>query len=165
MHGLHYRYLDFFVGIISLFYLINFFKYSDQNKNSESLNTIQEQSNIVNQSKDLSITNLRKLDIEEKQEWIQRRERLRQIIGLDRVDFPSMTKKTTVESMLKTQRDNFGITMPILGQFVRKYMQHRSRTNFDQVQIHGGKVRINFIVEIIFSIIYFFRQLFIHYYH
>jgi hypothetical protein len=43
--------------------------------------------------------------------------------------------------MLKIQRDNFGIATRVLGQFARKYMQHRSRTNFDQVQIHGGKVR------------------------
>lgn len=57
------------------------------------------------------------------------------------MDSIPITKKTTIESMLKTQRDNFGITMPILGQFVRKYMQHRPRSNFDHIQIHGGKVR------------------------
>lgn len=50
--------------------------------------------------------------------------------------------------MLKTQRDNFGITMPILGQFVRKYMQHRSRSNFHDIQIHDGKVRKCFLFVI-----------------
>jgi hypothetical protein len=49
--------------------------------------------------------------------------------------------------MLKTQRENFGITMPILGQFVRKYMQHRSKSNFDHIQIHGGKVRYYFFLR------------------
>jgi hypothetical protein len=87
------------------------------------------------------MTSLQKSDTEEKREWMQRRERLRQIIGLDRVDFLPINKKSTVESMLKTQRDNCGITTPVLGQFVRKYMQHKSRTNFDRIQIHGGKVR------------------------
>jgi len=43
--------------------------------------------------------------------------------------------------MLKIQRDHFGITMPVLGQFVRKYMQHKSRSTFDHIKIHGGKVR------------------------
>jgi hypothetical protein len=67
--------------------------------------------------------------------------------------------------MLKIQRDNFGITMPVLGQFVRKYMQHRPKSNFDHIQIHGGKVRDCSFNKISFFIIYLYRQLFIHYYH
>jgi hypothetical protein len=46
------------------------------------------------------MTSLQKSDTEEKREWTQRRERLRQIIGLDRVDFLPINKKSTVESML-----------------------------------------------------------------
>lgn len=90
----------------------------------------------------MAMTPVRKNNVEEKREWIQRRERLHHLIGLDRPETITMTKTVTVESMLKTQRENFGITMPVLGQFVRKYMQHRPRTNFDSLKMHAGKVRL-----------------------
>ncbi|CAF3322328.1 unnamed protein product [Rotaria socialis] len=121
------------------------FRYFYQSKNSEtekSSVTIQTQSTIHDESTNSSINNFKKVDNEEKQEWIKRRERLRQIIKYDSVDFIPTKKKISVESMLKTQRENFGITMPILGQFTRKYMQHRPISNFDHIQIHGGKAII-----------------------
>jgi hypothetical protein len=129
------------------------FNYSDQNKNQDS------PENVQNQSRDSTTTiHLRKFNIEEKQEWIQRRERLHHLIGLDRIDFNPTKKKPTVESMLKTQRENFGITMPVLGQYVRKYMQHRPKSTFDQIQIHGGKVRKCFLNKTSDAIIYLYRQ-------
>ncbi|CAF1193148.1 unnamed protein product [Rotaria sordida] len=121
------------------------FRYFYQNKDSEIQKIsvhIQSQSNIHHESSNSTINHLRKLDIEEKREWIQRRERLQQIIKLDRVNFIPIIKKKSVESMLKIQRENFGITMPILGQFSRKYMQHRPISNFNHLQIHGGKAII-----------------------
>jgi len=63
--------------------------------------------------------------------------------------------------MLKTQRDNFGITIPVLGQFVRKYMHHRPRSNFDHIQIHGGKVRKCFFFLSFELFIYIGNYLFI----
>jgi hypothetical protein len=126
------------------------FNYSDQNKNQDS------PENVQNQSRDstTTTTHLRKFNIEEKREWIQRRERLHHLIGLDRIDFNPTKKKPTVESMLKTQRENFGITMPVLGQFVRKYMQHRPKSTFSPIQIHGGKVRKCFLNKTSYAIIY-----------
>ncbi|CAF3718733.1 unnamed protein product [Rotaria sp. Silwood1] len=121
------------------------FRYFYQNKDSEiqkTSNHIQPQSNIHHESNDSTINHVRKLDIEEKREWIQRRERLQQIIKLDRVNFIPITKKKSVETMLKNQRENLGITMPILGQYSRKYMQHRPISNFNHLQIHGGKAII-----------------------
>jgi hypothetical protein len=120
--------------------------YVDQNKTQPSTTDIPEAIiSTPNQSRDSTITHFEKRNIEEKREWVQRRERLHHLIGLDRLDPISISKKPTVESMLKTQRENFGITMPVLGQFVRKYMHHRSRTNFDRIQIHSGKVTRYFI--------------------
>ncbi|CAF4900078.1 unnamed protein product [Rotaria sp. Silwood1] len=63
------------------------FRYFYQNKDSEiqkTSNHIQPQSNIHHESNDSTLNHVRKLDIEETREWIQRRERLQQIIKLDR---------------------------------------------------------------------------------
>ncbi|CAF3855728.1 unnamed protein product [Rotaria sp. Silwood1] len=68
----------------------------DQNKDSEiqkTSNHIQPQSNIHHESNDSTLNHVRKLDIEETREWIQRRERLQQIIKLDRINFIPITKK------------------------------------------------------------------------
>ncbi|CAF1256928.1 unnamed protein product [Adineta steineri] len=108
----------------------------------QSSDIIHEQSNIHNEMNGLVINHSQKLDTEVKHEWIQRRERLYHRIGLDRVDFVSITKKPSIESLLKTQRDNFGIKMPVLGRFVRKYMQHRPKSDFEHIKIHGGKAII-----------------------
>ena len=114
------------------------FQYSDQTKNSDE---IAQESHTQNKTRDSTISYLPKANIEDKQEWIERRERLYRLIGLDRQDTITNFPKPTVESMLKTQRENFGITMPILGQFVRKYMHHRPTSNFDSIPIQDGKVR------------------------
>lgn len=116
-------------------------EYLDQKKIQDTSDHISEQTQI---SKNQSITQLRQLNIEEKREWIEHRQRLHKIIGLDRIDSISSTKISTIESMLKTQRDNFGITIPILGQFVRKYMQHRPRSTYIPIEISNGKVRKTF---------------------
>ena len=77
-------------------------------------------------------------------EWEQRRERLRQIIGLDRVEVGATVSQPSVEVMLKSARENFGHVTPVLGHVVRKYMHHRPRGNPHPIQIHGGKVRSTF---------------------
>lgn len=53
----------------------------------------------------------------------------------------SVEKRPSVESMLRSARENFGVTTPVLGQFVRKYMRHKARPRYDRVRIHDGKVR------------------------
>lgn len=93
----------------------------------------------------LATPHLQKIDKEEKPEWIQRRERLRKIIGSERVDPKPAAKALSVESMLKIQRENFGLTVPILGQYVQKYMQYRPKSNFDPIKIYNGKVLIYII--------------------
>lgn len=76
-------------------------------------------------------------------------------------------EQISAESILKTQRENFGITMPILGQFTRKYMHHRPISNLDRIKIHGGKVKKKIdsnisILLIIFIGNYLFFITFIH---
>ena len=53
----------------------------------------------------------------------------------------AVEKRPSVESMLRSARENFGVTTPVLGQFVRKYMHHKARTRYDRIRIHDGKVR------------------------
>lgn len=145
----------------------------DQTKNQPSTSSpdaVLEQVQVPSPPRDsttTAITPVRTNNIEEKREWIQRRERLHHLIGLDRPETTTIVKTATVESMLKTQRENFGITMPVLGQFVRKYMQHRPRTNFDSLKIHAGKVHSTqyFFHSTIVLSGFFSRQLFIRYYH
>ncbi|CAF3891577.1 unnamed protein product [Rotaria sp. Silwood1] len=43
--------------------------------------------------------------------------------------------------MLKNQRENFGI-------YSRKYMQHRPISNFNHLQIHGGKAIIDSLLPL-----------------
>ncbi|UJR21713.1 hypothetical protein I4U23_024790 [Adineta vaga] len=121
------------------------FQYFYHNKNSdiEKVSAInQESSNLPNEHVD-SVTSLPlKQDTIISKEWMRRRDRIRQLIGLDRIDSIPIMKKRSVESMLKMQRDNFGITMPVLGRFVRQYMQHRPRSNMKQIKIYGGKAII-----------------------
>ena len=59
-------------------------------------------------------------------------------------------KRSSVESMLRSERDNFGVTTPVLGQFVRKYMEHKPRTRYDRIRIHDGKVRAD-VIDSVFS--------------
>ncbi|CAF3722601.1 unnamed protein product, partial [Rotaria sp. Silwood1] len=77
-------------------HIIRIDKGKNQNKDSEiqkTSNHIQPQSNIHHESNDSTLNHVRKLDIEETREWIQRRERLQQIIKLDRINFIPITKK------------------------------------------------------------------------
>ena len=138
----------FFCKKLFLLSIRSIFKSVDQTKNPPISTDAPEQEPVINQRRDSTATTIitpaRKNDVEEKREWSQRRERLHHLIGLDRSESITITKTPTVESMLKTQRENFGLTMPILGQFVRKYIQHRPRSNFDSVKIHAGKVRLDF---------------------
>ena len=50
--------------------------------------------------------------------------------------------------MLKQQRDDFGISPPVLGRFTRKYMQHRPRTHLGQINIYAGKAIIYSLLPI-----------------
>ncbi|CAF0895013.1 unnamed protein product [Didymodactylos carnosus] len=79
------------------------------------------------------------LMIKEKREYQNRDDRLMQLIGLDKETFIPVVHETSLGLMLKYQRDNFGVTMPILGQFIQKYMEHRPRPSLEQIRIHGGK--------------------------
>lgn len=45
-----------------------------------------------------------------------------------------------IETLLKIQRDRFGVSMPILGEFVRKFLKYQRRTLYDRLEIQDGKV-------------------------
>lgn len=73
------------------------------------------------------------LSEEKEQNIIERKER-RDL----RLNPPS----SLIEAMLKATREQFGVTMPILGNFPQKFMKHRERTKFDRIRIQNGNAQI-----------------------
>lgn len=60
----------------------------------------------------------------------------------ERRDLRLNPSASLIEAMLKATREQFGVTMPILGNFTRKFMKHRERTKFDRIRIQNGNAQI-----------------------
>ncbi|CAF0811531.1 unnamed protein product [Adineta ricciae] len=122
--------------------IFQYFYHNNRPEIHQLTNPSQEVPNPSNEFADSVKLSAQKQETTVTKEWTRRRERIHRLIGLDRLDAVQITKKPSIESMLKLQRDNFGVTMPVLGQFTRNYMHHRPRSDFERVKIYGGKAII-----------------------
>jgi hypothetical protein len=85
--------------------------------------------------------------VDETQSTIEHRDDLSGKWTFDLEQTRLLNSQISVETILKRERDKFGVTMPILGQFVRKHMQHKVRTRYERLHIHDGKVNYELYVK------------------